>query len=817
MKKHFSHYYILLATWFSYVMIPCKGHAQTALSEIEVTALFIFIFVMMAVICIFLLFHIWRVKRRHSKDDPELKELIVSASIGGYYYWDAKSDHCEFSLNLAKMLHLRNDIATFEQACPLFGSNAEALLSEYKALKNGLKNSFLINLAVEIAGEEKHFQCSANRVIDRQGNTKGIILWFFDISEYITEFDYILHDNHRLNKDLALYVNVLNALPIPVWQRNIELDIKYHNHAYSRFVEHSSSANDKKLSMYEDAKKLAKKAWENKSLMKEQQHLIKGGERRLYEISETPLLEEEMLIGTAQDISGIEKVEKEIELHVSAHSELLESSSSAMAIYGGDTRLKFFNNAFCKLWGLEENWLNQHPTYAEVLETLRERRKLPEQANFKEFRTQQLQLFKDLIKPFNDFFYLPDGRALRVIVIPHALGGLLFSYEDMSDRLAIERSYNTLIAVQQTTLDNLKEGVAVFGENGRLKLYNPNYMRILGHTPKSLEGEPHISSLLDQSKHLFVHDKNWDALRDKLISDMTNREGHSRRLDMTDGRIFDRTTVPLPDGGTLISYMDITDSILVERSLRERNEALEEADRVKTEFLANVSYELRTPLTSVLGLSEMLLQQVPGKLNDKQNYYVENIHKSSNQLMALINDILDLSTMGAGQMTLDVKMFELEPLLIRMKTFVEESHKDEAFAPISLDISKDTGLLLGDEKRVRQIVLSLLNNALKFTPPEGNIILGAKSSSKGEVMFWVEDNGIGIATDEQGKVFDQFHKTQWASRKSISGAGLGLSVAKNIVELHGGRIKLESKPDEGTKVTCYLKRNNKNLLIENEQ
>ena len=278
MKKHFSHYYILLATWFSYVIIPCEGHAQSALSEIEVTALFIFIFVMMAVICIFLLFHIWRVKRRHSKDDPELKELIVSASIGGYYYWDAKSDHCEFSLNLAKMLHLRNDIATFEQACPLFGSNAEALLSEYKALKNGLKNSFLINLAVEIAGEEKHFQCSANRVIDRQGNTKGIILWFFDISEYITEFDYILHDNHRLNKDLALYVNVLNALPIPVWQRNVELDIKYHNHAYSRFVEHSSSASDKKLSMYDDAKKLAKKAWEDKSLRKEQQHLIKGGE-----------------------------------------------------------------------------------------------------------------------------------------------------------------------------------------------------------------------------------------------------------------------------------------------------------------------------------------------------------------------------------------------------------------------------------------------------------------------------------------------------------------------------------------------------------
>jgi signal transduction histidine kinase len=250
----------------------------------------------------------------------------------------------------------------------------------------------------------------------------------------------------------------------------------------------------------------------------------------------------------------------------------------------------------------------------------------------------------------------------------------------------------------------------------------------------------------------------------------------------------------------------------VERSLRERNEALEEADRVKTEFLANVSYELRTPLTSVLGLSEVLLQNIAGELNQKQLYYVENIYKSSNQLMALINDILDLSTMGAGQLVLEVNEFDLCPVVEQMCSFIKEGYKDEAYAKIVVSCDTDVGVVLADEKRIRQVILGLLNNALKFTPPEGEIHVGVKAISRGEIKLWVEDNGVGIAADEQGKVFDQFHKTQWAWEQTKSGAGLGLSVAKSIIELHGGRIKLESEEGKGTKVICYLKRKNLALL-----
>lgn len=797
-----------------FALMPEMAHAAWLPTDTQLTAIFLFIFALMAVLCLFLLLRIWNYRHPDPSEDPELQNLVVSASVGGYYYWEARRNHSEFSLNLARMLNLRNDVQNFEQAVPLFGKDADALLKEYNYLKEGKKNSFLINLRATVLGEEKHFQCSANRIIDPVGRTRGVILWFFDISEYITEFDHIIHQNAHLRKELTLYTDVLNALPMPVWEREADLSIRYCNAAYSRFVAESPDSDEKRLNIYEGALALAQKTKDSGHVQKEREHLIVGGKRRLFEIEEIPVDGGASFAGYAKDISAIEKAEKELELHISAQAELLESSSSAMAIYGPDRRLKFYNNAFCKLWKLEEKWLNQNPTYGEVLEVLRENRRLPEQADFREFRKQQMQFFTDLINPYNDFFYLPDGTALRVIVIPHALGGLLFSYEDMTDRLAIERSYNTLIAVQRATLDNLKEGVGVFGEDGRIKLFNPQYTRIWGYDPEKLKREPHIVELLDESRKQFKYGRNWEKFRDELVADTAIRESRTQQLELKDGRVLERTTVPLPDGGTLVSYVDITDSMLVERSLRERNEALEEADRVKTEFLANVSYELRTPLTSVLGLSEALQQRIAGDLNSKQYYYVENIYKSANQLMSLINDILDLSSMGAGQLTLDVHEFDIYSLLMQMQEFMAESYKDMPHAPIKLECEQDIGAMLGDEKRIRQVVLNLVSNALKFTPRKGKITLGAKQVSRGEIMIWVEDSGVGIQPEDKEKVFDRFYKTPWAWENNKSGAGLGLSVARSIVELHDGRIRLESTPDKGTKVVCYFKRRNAKWLAD---
>ena len=329
--------------------------------------------------------------------------------------------------------------------------------------------------------------------------------------------------------------------------------------------------------------------------------------------------------------------------HVEAHADVLENVAVAVAIYGPDTRLMFHNTAYARLWDVEPDYLNTHPLISEELEHLRERRRLPEFVDFRAFRDDQKRLFTSLMQPQEDLVHLPDGRTLRKRVAPHPFGGLLFTYEDVTDSLTLERNYNTLIEVQSRTLDNLYEGVALIGADGRLKLCNPAYVRLWRLHDDDVEGEPHIADLVDKSRELFEEsDGDWDAMRERVIGRMTAREPRRSRLERTDGSVLESAIVPLPDGMVLLSYIDVTDRFRVERVLRERNDALQAADELKTEFIANVSYKLRTPLNTIIGFSEILNGDMFGELNERQAEYSAGILKSSEELLELINDILDL-------------------------------------------------------------------------------------------------------------------------------------------------------------------------------
>ena len=217
---------------------------------------------------------------------------------------------------------------------------------------------------------------------------------------------------------------------------------------------------------------------------------------------------------------------------------MLESIHAAVAIYGADRRLKFFNAAFARLWALEEGWLAGEPSLDELLERLRERRRLPEQADTRAFKREQMGLFTSLIEPESELLHLPDGRTLSMSVSPHPLGGLIFAYEDVTDRLALERSYNTLIDVQRETLDNLFEAIAVFGSDGRLKLHNPAYRRIWGLSEDDLDGEPHVSDIVEKIRDFYNDAGDWPAMRERIIARITAQAPASGRLDGTDGSML---------------------------------------------------------------------------------------------------------------------------------------------------------------------------------------------------------------------------------------------------------------------------------------
>lgn len=769
---------------------------------LELTLLFIF-----ALLAIFFLLKWINEKKQHDtlKSQTELLDIIVSASLGGYYFWKASDESEYFSPNLIKMLYLYRDIKTFTQLSQLL-IDGSTIVQAIESLKNSEQPRFILNTRATLSGKEHHLQCLGHRIENETGKSVGVIVWFLDITSYMVRLKQMNLENIHVKQQIRNFVAMFNALPFPVWQRDVrQFDIHYYNAMYASLIQGADllkTGQEKVPQLYPGMKSAVMDAYKKGRPLSINRHLVNEGERRLFAISEQLLEHGKSMVGVAYDITKQEEIEQELARQVSAYADVLESSSSAMAVYGRDTRLKFFNQAFLRFGMFDEQWLSTSPTYTEILEIMREKRLLPEQADFTKFRTQQLKLFGNVLETYEEFFYLPDGRTFRVIVIPHALGGLLFAYEDVSDRLAMERSYNTLIAVQQVTLDHVNEGVAVFGEDGALKLYNPRYSQLWPEEVTLLGRAPHLARLLEMSRSLYIYEGEWEDYKNSLISDLAVRSPVSRRLERRDGKVLNRLSIPLPDGDTLISFVDITDSVLLERSLREHNEALEQTDRIKTEFLTNVSYELRTPLTSIMGFTELLLHTVQTKLNKSQNEQLRQIYDASVHLMLLIDDVLDLASIDAGYMALSMKDCQLEEMFKFISDIFQEKIKQHNIT-IKVDCASDIGIIHADERRIKQVLYNIVNNAIKFTPDGGTVTVGARRDQS-EVCLWVQDTGVGVTKNEQERLFDRFYRTSTATIAGKAGKGLGLSVVKKIIELHGGEVSVQSEEGKGTLVLCVF-------------
>ena len=633
------------------------------------------------------------------------------------------------------------------------------------------------------------------------------LIWFIEAGgrgQVIAERDAARAERDRLRR-------ALDALPIPIWRRRADsLVLIDGNRAYAQAVEMPSAgqaiAEGRELGarvLGDQGRELADRANRTQVAQSESHHVVVNGQRRLMEFTEQPLDDAGEILGFARDFTDLESIQAELSRHVAAHGEVLENVTVAVAIFSPDQRLIFFNSAFAQLWRLEEDWLASEPALGELLERLRERRRLPEYADFREFKRQQLAMFTSLLGPQEELLHLPDDRTLRMVVSPHPFGGLTFVYEDVTDKLAMERSYNTLIEVQRETLDNLYEAVAVLGTDGRLKLWNPAYAQIWKLAPEQLAGEPHVSELVEATRSFFEvpgSAERWPQLKQRVIDRLTGRVGESERLQRSDGSILQATIVPLPDGNVLLSYLDVTDSTRVERALRERNEALETAGRLKSEFIANVSYELRTPLNAIIGFAEILANQYFGELTPRQLEYSRGILDSSHRLMSLINDILDLATIEAGYMTLERQPVDIHTMMSSVVTLARERARNQNLN-LSFECPADIGLLMGDERRLKQALFNLISNALKFTPSGGTIALSARREGE-EVALIVADTGVGVPREDQARIFEKFERGNPQAR--ASGPGLGLSLVKSFIELHGGRIELASSPGSGTTITCYL-------------
>ncbi len=600
---------------------------------------------------------------------------------------------------------------------------------------------------------------------------------------------------------------VIDSIPVPIWIRDEQQRIRDCNAAYVRAVE----ATDRDTVLAEgrefaegpeagSARALAEKAQLRGARMTAQQHIVVDGTRRLFEIGEQPI-SAASTAGYALDITSTEETKQSVARHTAAHNEVLERLAIAIIIVGQDGTIKFFNGAFARLWGINEAWLEAGPTLADLLDQLRQQRMLPETGNFAAMRSEWTTWIKGLIEPRQELLHLPNGMAIWMVVSPHPLGGLMFTFENVTYRLALERSVNTLAAVQRDTIDHLFDGVAVFGEDGCLKLSNPTFRRMWKLEDEFTTGNPHIGAVLEHCKALMPVRDTWDRAKPAIMARVTNRRVRQGRVRLTDGRIIAYALVPLPDGGVLMSGRDVTDTVRVERALRERAEALEQADRVKADFIANISYELRTPLNAIIGFTEILNNQYFGQLNQRQIEYTEGVLEASQHLLTLINDILDLAVIEAGRMVLDIEPVSVKSVVDSVVQITGEWARGQQLE-LETDVPAETGIIQADERRLKHALFNLVGNAIKFTPTGGRIAVSARRSGA-QIAIAVEDTGMGIPEEDAKRVFDTFVRGKDKHGRP-AGAGLGLALVRSLIELHGGRVEMQSHPGAGTKVTCWL-------------
>lgn len=604
----------------------------------------------------------------------------------------------------------------------------------------------------------------------------------------------------RVAAEHAALNGLLSGLPQPAWTRTQDGRLNWVNAAYARAVEASDGADAVRNGLElldRSERESATKARREGLAFSVRAPAVVAGERRTLDVLELPTATG--FAGLATDMSELEAVRADLQRQMDAHVRTLDRLKTAVAVFNASQRLVYRNSGFDALWSLDPGFLDQLPSDGEILDRLRAERRLPELGDYKSWKA-GVQAAYTATRAIEDWWYLPDGRTIHVVASPNSQGGVTYLFDDVTERFTLESRNQQLARTQRETLDSLREGVAVFGSDGRLKLSNPAFAQAWKIQTELAGAAPHIDEVVRLCRPLFPHDEVWSELKSVVTGVRDAREDYGCRMERADGTVLDCAAAPLPDGATLISFADVTASVNVERALTEKNEALETFSRLREDFVHHVSYELRSPLTNIIGFAQLLGTEAIGALNEKQRDYTGHIVRSSGALLAIINDILDLATIDNGALTLELTDVDVAGTIAQAAEGLHDRLTDSKLR-LHVDIAPNTGPLRADGKRLRQVLFNLISNAIGFSEPGQTITVGAGRIG-GQVRLTVSDEGRGIPAEVKEKVFDRFESHSLGS--SHRGVGLGLSIVRSIVELHGGRVELDSTPGRGTRVTAVF-------------
>ncbi|GAA0732757.1 PAS domain-containing protein [Sphingomonas sp. ABOLD] len=677
-----------------------------------------------------------------------------------------------------------------------------ALLGEQVEAAQRAGQSFRLSLPVR--GSERMLLVLGERASEAVETPGSVLLWVLDATDSQAEVGSLEREADRLRAAFDALTALIEAAPMPMWYRGPDLRLLMVNTAYVRAVEGRDAEDvvSRGVELVDGAGLGGPLA--NAAIARDTQEpqsaampATIAGARRMLRLHDVPL-PTGGIAGFAVDIEELERARGGLKRFAEAQRAMLDRMSAGVAQFGSDRSLVFCNQPFRRLFAMKNEWLADRPEFDRVLERMREARKLPDVRDFPHWKAERREWFTS--PEAVEESWSIGTTHLRVVAQPLPEGGLLLIFEDQTQQLELQREHGEMQQVRTATLDSLAEAVAVFGK-GRLQLWNRKFRQVWGFEDGFLDGHPQIATIVKAAGGKLVNAARAEIIGDLIRLAAKDRQQRGSSITFANGRHFDIAAVPLPDGNALVTMLDTTDRQRVERALRDRNEALEAADRVRTAFVANMSYELRTPLTSIKGFGEMLQGGFAGKLSADGKEYVEAILMSVDRLGGLIDDVLDL-TQSEGQ-PIERETVDVELAATSAADVIAPLAKGKAIELVIEDAGT-AGVVQGDARRIRQTVEHLLRHAVSHTPEGGRVLLHLDGNARVARVI-VSDDGPGMAPEAVARAFDRFAQVG-TSRGGDRALGLGLPLAKQFVEAHGGRIELISEPGQGTLVTVELPR-----------
>jgi signal transduction histidine kinase len=638
-------------------------------------------------------------------------------------------------------------------------------------------------MAVRAVGSNRTLLLRGSPALTQLAARGAVIVWVFDATESQAEIGRLGNEVARLGRAFSALSQLIEAAPIPMWHRGPDLRLTLVNKAYVEAVDGSDSDDvvTRGLELVEPgagvgpiaAAAAAREAGEVRS--RELPATI-GGQRRSMRIVDVPL-GEAGVAGYALDNDELERARTDFRRFAETQRDTLDRLSAGVAQFAADRTLAFSNLPFQRMFALKPEWVTDRPEFDRVLERMREAGRVPEARDFPSWKAEKRGWFTS-VGAEEEAWLLPGGAHLRVLPQPLPDGGLLLIFEDRTEQVQLASARDTLLRVREATFDNLFEAVGVFASDGRLNLWNNKFRDLWGFDDALLAKHPRVDALAEAASSRLTNPTRAALIRELVRAATAERKSRGGRVAFRDGRHFEFAAVPLPDGNALFTMLDITDSRRIERVLRDRADALEAADKVKSAFVANMSYELRTPLTSIGGFAEMLDKGYAGDLSTSGRDYVKAILEAVGRLSVQVDDVLQMTQSDAGMLAIDRETVNVLQLVDSAAAEHDAAAKAKGHAFVS-DLEASAGRIEGDAKKLRQAVSAMLANAIATTGDGGRILLHA-SGEPDRAVIVVSDDGPGNAVE--------------------------LPDVRATVEAHGGTYIHMAEPGVGTAIKIELPR-----------